>query len=159
MGTSASEDDKTPIAIPRGRSFERAFDRSFAHSAPLPPPYQLAIEDMPFQMTVLEDNVARDYDRDRALVQASWFSATLGAATQKRYLYLVQKETQTEVVVLLLLYDRSALAEDLGGLRLPPSGAWVRAVVDGMVHVLASDLVLTRKSIAAWIGGHEPPYM
>jgi hypothetical protein len=30
-------------------------------------------------------------------------------------------------------------------------------VVDGSVYVLASDLVLSRKSITAWIGGDEPP--
>jgi hypothetical protein len=40
---------------------------------------------------------------------------------------------------------------------LPSSSGWLRAVVDGTVYVLASDLVLRRKAITAWIGGHEPP--
>jgi hypothetical protein len=130
---------------------------AFAHTAQLPPPYQLAIEDTPFQMTVLDDNAPRDHDSDCALAPATWFSVTLMASTKKRFLYLVQKESDTGLVVLILLFDRSAIAGDTRGLRLPPSGAWMRAVVDGAVYVLASDLVLTHKSITAWIGGHEPP--
>jgi len=59
--------------------------------------------------------------------------------------------------VVILLFDRSTVDGDSRGLRLPPSGAWLRAMVDGPVYVLASDLVLTRKAITAWIGGHEPP--
>lgn len=144
MGTSAS----------KGKPGIR---HSFAPTAALPPPYQLAIEDTAFTMMVLEDHVARDYDCDCALIPPSWFSVTLAASTRKRYLYLVQKETETGLVVLILLFDRGALSEDSNGLRLPPSGAWLRAVVDGTAYVLASDLVLTRKAITAWIGGHEPP--
>jgi hypothetical protein len=56
-----------------------------------------------------------------------------------------------------MLYDRGSSGDDSDHPRLPPSGAWLRAVVDGTVHVLTSDLVLTRKAITAWIGGHEPP--
>jgi hypothetical protein len=58
-----------------------------------------------------------------------------------------------------MLFDRSSAADDGNGLRLPPSGAWLRAIVEGTVYVLASDLVLSRKSITAWIGGREPPTM
>jgi hypothetical protein len=144
MGTSAPKDK------PGTR-------HSFAHTAALPPPYQLAIEDTAFAMTVLEDHAPRDHDCECALIPPAWFSVTLTASTKKRYLYLVQKETETGVVVLILLFDRGALDEDSAGLKLPASGAWMRAVVDGTVYVLASDLVLTRKSITAWIGGHEPP--
>jgi len=56
-----------------------------------------------------------------------------------------------------MLFDRAAANHDGNGLRLPSSRAWLRAVVDGTVYVLASDLVLSRKAITAWIGGHEPP--
>jgi hypothetical protein len=141
--------------------------RAFAQAAALPPPYQLAIEDTPFQMMVLEDQVPRDYDRDCALIPPIWFSVTLTASTRKRYLYLVQQETDTGIAVLIMLFDRNAgagatastiaTAGDSDGLRLPPSGGWLRAVVDGTVYVLASDLALSRKAITAWIGGHEPP--
>jgi hypothetical protein len=150
MATSASK--SKPSARP-----------SFAHTAALPPPYQLAIEDTPFTMTVLEDRVSRDRDDDCALAPPAWFSVTLAASTKKRYLYLIQKETATGLIVLIMLFDRSALGDggDGGdgtqGLRLPPSGAWMRAIVDGAVYVVASALVLTRKAITAWIGGHEPP--
>jgi hypothetical protein len=61
------------------------------------------------------------------------------------------------LIVLLLLFDRSAAPDDGTGLRVPSPGAWLRAIVDGTVYVLASDLVLTRKSITAWLGAREPP--
>jgi hypothetical protein len=108
-------------------------------------------------MIVLDDHGPRDYDCDCALISSVWFSVTVTASTKKRYLYLVQKETGTGLVVLVLLFDRAATGEDSDGLRLPSGGAWLRAVVNGAVYVLASDLVLSRKSITAWIGGHEPP--
>jgi len=146
MGTPASEEEK-----------RRDTSHGFAHTTSLPPPYQLAIEDTAFQLSVLDDRVPRDYDCDCALIPPAWFSVTIAASTKKRYLYLVQKETGTGLVVLILLFDRITTSDDTSGLRLPPSGAWLRAVVDGAVYVLASDLVLNRKSITAWIGGHEPP--
>jgi len=132
----------------------------FAHTTPLPAPYQLAIEDTAFQLMLLEDNVPRDCDCDCAVAPPTWFSVTLSASTRKRYLYLVQQETATGMVVVILLFDRSAdrgtVADDCNGLRLPPSGSWLRAVVDGAVYVLASDLVLSRKAITAFVGGREP---
>jgi hypothetical protein len=143
MGTSASK-DKPPSAR-----------HPFAHSEAVPPPYQLAIEDMPFAITVLEDRAPREHDGDAALAAATWFSVTLTASTRKRCLYLVQSETDTGFVVLILLFDRTAVTGD-DALRIPPNGAWLRAVVDGTVRVLASDLALTRKSITAWIGGRDP---
>jgi hypothetical protein len=126
-------------------------------AAALPPSYQLAIEDAEFHMTVLEDGVPHDYDSDCAVVPPTWFSVTLTEPVQKRCLYLVQKETDTGLIVVLLLFDRAAAPGNGDRLRLPPSGAWLRAVVDGTVYVLASDLALSRKAITAWIGGREPP--
>jgi hypothetical protein len=149
MGTSASSNETKAPGTRHG----------FAHTTSLPPPYQLAIEDTAFHLTVLDERVARevDHDADAALLPPAWFSVTIAASTKKRYLYLVQKETGTGVVVLLLLFDLAASGQHSQGLRLPPSGGWLRAVVDGAVYVLASDLVLSRKSISAWIGGNEPP--
>ena len=122
----------------------------------LPAPYQLAIEDAAFRMTVLEDRGARDYDCDSAIAPPTWFSVAVPAPPNKRYLYLVQQEADTGLIVLLLLFDRSAAGEPRGAQCLPPSGAWLRAVVEGTVYVLASDLVLSRKSITAWLGGSDP---
>src|SRR6185369_16307248 len=90
MGTPTASKDKTPTA-----------KHNFALTAALPPPYQLAIEDTPFRMTVLDDHVQRDYDCDCALLPPVWFSVTLTASTKKRFLYLVQKETDTGLVVLI----------------------------------------------------------
>jgi len=128
----------------------------FSHTSALPPPYQLAIEDAGFRMTILENHVPRDYDCDRALAPSSWFSVTVTAPPEKRYLYLLQHETDTGLVALLMMFDRSAATDDGRGLRLPANGAWLRAVVDGPVIVIASDLVLPRKSITAWLGASEP---
>lgn len=125
----------------------------FLQATALPAPYQLAIEDAPFQLTVL-DGQARE---DTTVRPPMWFSVTLAAPLTKRFLYLVQHETDTGLIVMILLYDRDATGAPDDELRLPPSGAWLRAVVDGAVYVLASDLVLSRKSITAWIGGGEPP--
>jgi hypothetical protein len=126
-------------------------------TSPLPPPYQLAIEGAAFRLAVLDNAVPRDYDSERALAASTWFSATVTAPPSKRYLYLVQHETETGLVVLLLMFDRSAAGDDGRGLRLPANGAWLRAIVEGPVVVLASDLVLPRKSITAWLGASEPP--
>src|SRR5262245_42542006 len=112
---SKSDQDRTP-----------ATRLHVTHTA-LPAPYQLAIEEAEFRMTILEDNVPRDYDCDSALVPPTWFSVTLVAPTQKRFLYLVQKETDTGLIVLLLLFDRSAAPDD-GNLRLPSSASWLRAI-------------------------------
>jgi hypothetical protein len=147
------------MATPTSKDKTPATKHHLAHTPALPAPYQLAIEDTEFRMTILEDHVPRDYDCDSALVPPTWFSVTLAAPTRKRYLYLVQEETDTGLIVLLLLFDRTSAADDSQGMRLPPSGAWLRAIVEGTVYVLASDLVLSRKSITAWIGGREPPTM
>ena len=125
-------------------------------AAALPAPYQLAIEEAAFRITVLEDHGQRDYDCDSAIAPPAWFSVAVPAPPNKRYLYLVQQEVATSLIVVLLLFDRSAAGESRGALRLPPSGAWLRAIVEGTVYVLASDLVLSRKSITAWLGGSDP---
>jgi hypothetical protein len=143
MGTSASKENIS------------------GHATTLPAPYQLAIEAVPFQLTVLDDRGARSYDCDRAVAPGTWFSVTLTAPIQKRYLYLVQQETDTGLLVLIMLFDRTAATQATtdatADLRLPPSGAWLRAVVDGAFSVITSDLVLSRKSITAWLGSDEPP--
>jgi hypothetical protein len=143
MGTTASKDKAASARYP------------YVHARALPAPYQLAIEDVPFRMTVLDNHVSRDRDYDSPVRPPTWFSVTLTAPIEKRYLYLVQRETDSGLIVLIMLFDRSGAAAD--DIRLPPSGAWLRAVVDGTVHVINSDLVLSRKSITAWIGGDEPP--
>ncbi|HEY0193508.1 MAG TPA: hypothetical protein VGC42_20465 [Kofleriaceae bacterium] len=125
---------------------------------PLPAPYQLAIEGLPFQLTVLDGDAGVARDSRLPIAAASQFTLALLASTRKRYLYLVQKATATGLVELILLCDRSELAGEPPalGLRVPPGGAWLRAAVDGRVHVMASDLVLSHRSITAWIGGCEP---
>lgn len=163
MGTSALKD--------KAVAARHAFRHAFASASALPAPYQLAIEDTPFRLTVLagepgrdaaewpsgavDDAGACDHDPDAPIEAGTWFAVAPRAATKKRYLYLVQKASDTGIVALLLAFDRGAQRDP--ELRLPPSKSWMRAGVDGELYVLASDLVLTCKSIAAWIGGYEPP--
>lgn len=129
-------------------------------ATPLPAPYQLAIEPVAFQLTILDGSTggsaAREVHRETCVRPPMWFSVTLREPLEKRFVYLVQHETDTGRIVLILLFDREAAGASLD-LRLPPSGTWLRAVVDGGVYALASDLVLSRKSITAWLGGDEPP--
>src|SRR5882757_7665111 len=102
MGTASKDEDQTPIII-----FKRVFTHhTVLQSPPLPAPYQLAIEDMAFSLTVLDDQGVRDYAGHEALIPPTWFSVMLRASTQKRHLYLVQKESKTGLVVLILLFDR-----------------------------------------------------
>lgn len=114
------------------------------------------IEAATFRLTILEGNGTHDFDTgvDQIVIAPpTWFAATLTAPLDKRYLYLLQKEKATGYIVLLLLTDRDAG----GGQRLPPAGAFQRAIVAGTVHVLGSDDPLNRAQIVAAIGGHEPP--
>jgi hypothetical protein len=137
-------------------STKHAFVHAVSASA-IPAPYQLAIEDVEFQLTVLDDQAARDHDPSCEIVPPMWFAVTLGEPIHKRHLYLVQKETDTGLIVVIMLFDLTDGSPSAGELRLPSSHGWLRAVVDGTVYVLASDLVLSRKAITAWIGGREPP--
>jgi len=145
MGSSASN-----TKPPRAR-------RAHTHTPAVPAPYQLAIEDTAFATAVLERHVPRDFDCDQPLIAPAWFAVTVTGSTQKRFLYLVQHESDTGLIVILLLFDRTGHPGDTSGLRLPASGGWLRAVVDGTLSVLASDLVLSHKAITAWAGAREPP--
>jgi hypothetical protein len=81
----------------------------------------------------------------------TWFALVLAAATTRRYLHLVQREATSGQVVLLAMIDGS------GATRIPPAPGWQRAIVEGTVHAIASDLLLTRADIVALSGGHQPP--
>ena len=81
----------------------------------------------------------------------TWFALTPVAPTTRRYLYLIQKEDASGHIVLLHLVDGA------GATRVPAASGWQRAIVDGTLHLLASNLLLTRADLVALIGGHEPP--
>src|ERR1041384_213533 len=81
-------------------STKHGFIHSIRPSA-LPPPYQLAIEDAEFQLTVLDDGAPHGHDAGCAIAPPTWFSVALTAPTRKRYLYLVQKETDTGLIVVI----------------------------------------------------------
>ena len=78
------------------------------------------------------------------------FALQLTAVTTRRYLHLIQKDASDQIVLL-------AVIDGSGATRMPPNPAWQRAVVDGTLHLLMSDLLLSRGDIVSVIGGHEPP--
>jgi hypothetical protein len=80
-----------------------------------------------------------------------WFAAVPLVAPVRRYQYVLQWQGASKKFVLCHLVDGS------GTLRMPPANGWSRALDAGKLHVIASDLLLSRKQIAAVIGGHEPP--
>lgn len=126
--------------------------------APAPgAPGALPIESVPVQLIALEPTGAQAYDNTDELQigPPTLFAVAPLTAVARRYLYLLQQETEpdTGLVVLLSIVD----TRDAAATRVPPAGAWQRAIVPGTVHLLASDLELTREQIVAFMGGHEPP--
>src|ERR1043166_5759539 len=117
----------------------------------------LAIEAVTVQLIVLDASGPLVYDNpdELQLGPPTLFAVGAVSAIGKRYLYLLQQETDPEsgFVVLLSILDTS----EAPSTRVPPVGCWQRAIVRGTVHLLASDLELTREQIVAFIGGHEPP--
>lgn len=73
------------------------------------------------------------------------------APPTRRFLYLIQKEAASGHIVLVHVVDGA------GATRVPAATGWQRAIVEGTLHLLASDLLLTRADLVALIGGHEPP--
>lgn len=89
----------------------------------------------------------------------SWFAAVPVMPSSRRYHFVMQWQGKSKKFVLCQLVDGA------GATRLPPAAGWCRALESGAIHVLASDLLLTRAQIATLIGGHEgsagtlkPPY-
>ncbi|MBK8255926.1 MAG: hypothetical protein IPK82_25075 [Polyangiaceae bacterium] len=120
-----------------------------------------AITAPPFQLTVLEKNGPRvlgGAGDSFAVAPPTLFAATLLSPPEKRYLHLVQKTTHSPIadelglIVFLAVND----CDESTTLRFPSAGTYLRAMVKGSVHVLASDKILTREQIIAHVGGHEP---
>ncbi len=86
-----------------------------------------------------------------AVPAGRWFAAVPKTPSARRYHFVLQWQGKTKKFVLCHLVDGA------GATRLPPAGGWSRALDTGKIHVLASDLPLTRPQIATIIGGHEPP--
>ena len=117
----------------------------------------LAIEAVTARLIVLHSHGVQSYDRPKEIQigPPTLFALLPVAPVAKRYLYLIQQQTdpRTGLIVLMLVGD----TREGGGARVPPVGAWQRAIVKGTVHLLASDLQLTLKQIIAFRQGHEPP--
>jgi hypothetical protein len=136
--------------------------KSTAKSPPKPKPTSapvpLAIEAVPFALSLLgADGPHRIDDQADAykVKPPTLFAVVPIAPVTKRYLYLIQEQTEpkTRFLVLMLVFD----TRDAAPARVPPTGAWQRAIVSGPVSLLASDLQLSRKDLVVFRGGHEPP--
>ena len=104
-----------------------------------------------FRAIVLEDGGPRTVDKQTSIDQGLWFAAVPITPSPRRYQFLMQWEGETSKFVLYSIIDGG------GAARLPAGTGWQRALVEGPLHVLASDEPLTRAEIAGIIGGHEPP--
>src|SRR5262245_56483801 len=102
------------------------------------------MEALPFTLEVLDHGAPRTYAKRADEIEVSpptWFAVSITGPVQKRYLHLVQLDTNSRGLVIFLLADRTALGG--GQVRLPHQGSWLRAVVDGTFHVLAADVRLS----------------
>ena len=83
-------------------------------------------------------------DTDEIVVgPPTWFALRPVTPPTRRYLYLIQKEDTTGHIVLLHLVDGA------GATRVPAGAGWQRAIVEGTLHLLASDLLLNRADLVA----------
>lgn len=135
---NAKMEPAAPVATPSAPSFSAATTR----------------------VTVLESEGLNDLEGPGDEIEIgppTFFAVMLTAPIARRYLYLLQKETGTDEIVVLGLFDRESSESGGEGLRFPPSPAWARAIVDGTVHVLGANRLVSRREIVAFIGGHQPP--
>jgi hypothetical protein len=72
----------------------------------------------------------------------------------RRYQYVLQWQADSPKGKDFILCH---LVDGVGATRLPPANGWIRALDRGELQVLTSDVLLSRRQIAAIIGGHEPP--
>jgi hypothetical protein len=117
------------------------------------------IEAVPFTLKLIDSGVERGFDKrvdEIEIMPPTWFAVVLTAPVQKRYLHLIQVEKESRRVVIFLLADRTALGAG-DAVRLPGQGAWLRAITEGTIHVLAADVGLSREQLVQAIGGRLPP--
>jgi hypothetical protein len=118
-----------------------------------------AIEAAPFSLKIIDGGVERSFEKradEITIMPPTWFAVALTAPVEKRYLHLIQMEKDSRKLVIFLLADRTALGAG-DAVRLPAQGAWLRAIVEGTIHVLVADVGLSRAQIVKALGGHQPP--
>jgi len=106
---------------------------------------------IPFDLRILDG--LDEVTFDGPVKPPTYFAVQFKGPLAKRFVHVIQKD-ERGWVVMILLGDRESLGKVK---RVPCEGAWLRAIVDGPVHVLGADLPLLREEIAKYLGGHEPP--
>jgi hypothetical protein len=79
-----------------------------------------------------------------------WYAVVPVSPSPRPYQFVLQWQGTSKKFIL------SHLGEDADAARLPLGRGWIRSLDAGRVHVIASDQPLTRRQLAAVIGGHEP---
>lgn len=105
---------------------------------------------IPFDLRILDGLDEATFDGP--VRPPTYFAVQLQGPLAKRFVHVIQKD-ERGWVVMMLLGDRESLGKVK---RVPCDGAWLRAIVDGPVHVLGADIPLLRDEIAKYLGGHEP---
>jgi hypothetical protein len=114
-----------------------------------------------FRLTVLDGGGTKDVESKAEIESPAWFAVTLTQEVDMRYLYILQKDASSSETrgwpVLIALLDQGEAARSSGA-RVPPAGGWLRAIVHGTVHVLASRELAFRDDIWEWfaVRGNDP---
>lgn len=97
------------------------------------------------------DGAPRRHEAAVPVAIASWFAVHATTPPTRRYQFVLQWQRGTRKFIVCYQHDGVAS-------RLPGAGGWLRALDTGRIHAVSSDLRLTRRQLAAVLGGgHEPP--
>jgi hypothetical protein len=111
--------------------------------------WRAASQRVDFRLEILTSDGIQTVSGNTAVPAGRWFAAVPLVPVARRYHFVLQWQGISKKFVLVHLVDGA------GAARLPPAGGWSRALDAGKIHVIASDMLLTRRQIAAIIGGHE----
>jgi hypothetical protein len=100
---------------------------------------------------VQTDGAPRRQESAAPVAIASWFAVHATTPPPRRYQFVLQWQRGSRKFIVCYQHDGVAA-------RLPGAGGWLRALDTGRIHAVSSDLRLTRRQLAAVLGGgHEPP--
>ncbi|HRI70753.1 MAG TPA: hypothetical protein PK156_41255 [Polyangium sp.] len=107
------------------------------------------IQSIPFRTTYIDARgTVHDVKADKAFPHVemrNWFAVTIEQPITRRFVHVVQVEETTGKFVLYMCLDCDAVDDER--IRLPQTGAHVRALVSGPLRVLGADTELSYAEI------------
>jgi hypothetical protein len=86
---------------------------------------------------------------DTPVPKGRWYAVIPITPPVRRYLFVLQWQVEEDFILMHFV-------DGAGARRVPPGNGWMRALDTGKLHVISSDVALTRIQIAAIIGGRAP---